>query len=73
MNVDIIAAEENVVTEATTETAIISTTEEVTGRAVKKGDTATIDFVGKMNGEAFDADHHRLSIGDRFKLFHRWI
>ena len=31
-----------------------STTEEVTGRAVKKGDTATIDFVGKMNGEAFD-------------------
>ena len=31
-----------------------STTEEVTGRAVKKGDTVTIDFVGKMNGEAFD-------------------
>ena len=31
-----------------------STTEEVTDRAVKKGDTATIDFVGKMNGEAFD-------------------
>ena len=31
-----------------------STTEEVAGRAVKKGDTATIDFVGKMNGEAFD-------------------
>ena len=29
-DVDIIAAEENVVTEATTETAIISTTEEVT-------------------------------------------
>ena len=31
-----------------------ATTEEVTDRAVKKGDTATIDFVGKMNGEAFD-------------------
>ena len=31
-----------------------ATTEEVTNRAVKKGDTATIDFVGKMNGEAFD-------------------
>ncbi len=26
----------------------------MTDRAVKKGDTATIDFVGKMNGEAFD-------------------
>ena len=31
-----------------------ATTKEVTDRAVKKGDTATIDFVGKMNGEAFD-------------------
>ncbi len=27
-----------------------ATTEEVTDRAVKKGDTVTIDFVGKMNG-----------------------
>lgn len=27
---------------------------EVTDRAVKSGDTATIDFVGKMNGEAFE-------------------
>ena len=31
-----------------------ATTKEVTDRAVKKGDTATIDFVGKMNGKAFD-------------------
>ena len=31
-----------------------ATTEEVTDRAVKKGDTVTIDFVGKMNGEEFD-------------------
>ena len=31
-----------------------ATTEQITDRAVKKGDTATIDFVGKMNGEAFD-------------------
>ena len=29
-----------------------ATTKEVTDRAVKKGDTATIDFVGKMNGKA---------------------
>ena len=29
-----------------------ATTKEVTGRAVKKGDTATIDFVGKMNGRS---------------------
>ncbi|MDE7257698.1 MAG: FKBP-type peptidyl-prolyl cis-trans isomerase, partial [Lachnospiraceae bacterium] len=31
-----------------------TTTEEVTGRAVENGDTANIDFVGYIDGEAFD-------------------
>ena len=33
-----------------------ATTKEVTDRAVKKGDTATIDFVGKMNGKHLTVD-----------------
>lgn len=44
-----------------------ATTKEVTDRAVKKGDTATIDFVGKMNGKAFDGGSSTdYSTGDRF-------
>ena len=31
-----------------------ATTKEITDRAVQKGDTATIDFVGKMDGEEFE-------------------
>lgn len=31
-----------------------ATTKEITDRAVESGDTATIDFVGKMDGEEFD-------------------
>lgn len=46
-----------------------ATTKEVTDRAVKKGDTATIDFVGKMNGKAFDggsSTDYPLEIGSNF-------
>ena len=47
-----------------------ATTKEVTDRAVKKGDTATIDFVGKMNGKAFDggsSTDYPLEIGSNSK------
>lgn len=48
-----------------------TTTEEVTGRAVENGDTANIDFVGYVDGEAFDggtAAGYDLTIGS-----HRFI
>lgn len=41
-------------------------TKEIKDRAVKEGDTANIDFVGKMNGKAFDggsAEGYDLQIG----------
>lgn len=43
-----------------------ATTTEVTGRAVQMGDIANIDYVGKMDGVAFDggtAQGHDLTIG----------
>ncbi len=43
-----------------------ATDEEVTGRAVQEGDTATIDYVGKMGGEEFEggsAEDYPLVIG----------
>ena len=45
-----------------------TTTEEVTGRAVETGDTANIDFVGYIDGEAFDGgtgSGFDLTIGSR--------
>ena len=33
-----------------------ATSEQITDRGVIAGDTVNIDFVGKMNGEAFDGD-----------------
>ena len=41
-------------------------TKTIKNRAVKKGDTVTIDFVGKMNGKKFDngsANNQKLKIG----------
>lgn len=40
--------------------------DEVTGRAVEKGDTVTIDFVGYLDGEAFEGgtgENYELTIG----------
>ena len=45
---------------------ILSSYNQVTDRKVKKGDTVNIDFVGKMNGEAFDggsSEGYDLQIG----------
>ena len=46
-------------------------TKTIKNRAVKKGDTVTIDFVGKMNGKKFDngsANNQKLKIGSNTSI-----